>query len=228
MSLTPSLKLFKNRALMLVLMSVTAMTACMCGPTYFFMTTTPNNYCSTYLNNSAYVGECIQTGAVNCHDRQLMAAGETFAVCMQAVVDSINAKYATPVPVQAQARIDCSPFRLTSPLDGMPNGMTTFYWDPLPNAQRYEITLADYHTGNFVASFSADGSMTNLVADVGMGAIGGLFNFVVTIHAYVDDRIVCSDVHDIAREAPAAPPSSSGGSAPVVPTATLDFGTPEF
>lgn len=103
-----------------------------------------------------------------------------------------------------QPRFDCSAFRLTSPLDGLPNGVATFYWDPLPGASGYSVGVYGEGGG---ATFSAGAGSTSTAGDVSQGAIGGGFSFTVQANAYVDGQAVCSHSVTLYRE-------SSGGEAP--------------
>ena len=110
----------------------------------------------------------------------------------------------TPAPATQSAPetgLDCTGLRLTAPLDGLPNGVATFYWDPLnlPGVT-YVITVFD-EGGNALASFSA-GSATNVSGDVSQGAIGGVFQLIVRVTALVDGQSVCSDQHYLLRAAP--------------------------
>jgi len=110
----------------------------------------------------------------------------------------------TPAPATQsapEAQPDCTGLRLTAPLDGLPNGGTTFYWDPLnlPNVT-YAITVFD-EGGNALVTFSA-GSATNISGDVSQAAIGGAFQLIVRVTAFVDGQSVCSDQRYLLRAAP--------------------------
>jgi hypothetical protein len=102
---------------------------------------------------------------------------------------------------------NCSVFRLTSPLDGLANGPVTFYWDPLPGATGYRLTLLDGATP--LGVFSADGGQTSMTVDVSSGAIGGGFQLGIQLDAMVGFGAACNDSRVILRAAPAG-----GGSAP--------------
>lgn len=100
----------------------------------------------------------------------------------------------------------CDGLALTSPLDGMPNGVATFYWNPPFNqSATFEIIVMDEnHT--LLATFPA-GTSTNVSGDVSMAAIGGGLQLWVKVRAYLVSA-TCDDEHLIWRAAPdnSAPP----------------------
>lgn len=115
--------------------------------------------------------------------------------------------------------LDCDQLRLTSPLDGLPNGVATFYWDPLAGAQAYRINLyAD--SGAFLAGFDAPGDATNLNADVSQNAIGGQFTLQVDFIAADSQGRECRQTLTLLREAPnpAQPPAQPA----ITPTPTCE------
>ena len=57
--------------------------------------------------------------------------------------------------------VDCSGFGATSPLDGLPAGAATFFWNPASGATAYTINV--YKNGAIVASQSVDVSATSAV-----------------------------------------------------------------
>lgn len=95
----------------------------------------------------------------------------------------------------------CTGFRLTSPLDGLPNGVATFYWDPVGvQGALYQIVVMNEGRG-VLAVFTAQNA-TSLSVDVSPGAIGGGFQVIVQINAILNGQVVCSDEHAILRAAP--------------------------
>ena len=121
------------------------------------------------------------------------------AACEAAGVPTI----ATPGPsnvaaIPPQPQVDCSAFRLTSPLDGLPNGVATFYWDPLPGATAYSVGVYG-EAGS--ATFGAGADSTSTAGDVSQGAIGGGFSFTVHASAMLGDAVACSDSVTLYREA---------------------------
>lgn len=111
-----------------------------------------------------------------------------------------------PLPSATPAGMNCADLRLTSPLDGLPNGMVTFYWDTLPGAVNYRINLyaEDVEGQPWLAGFEAGADQTNLSANVGTGAIGGQYAFRVEFIAEDEQGQQCSQVFSLFRAA--APP----------------------
>ena len=101
--------------------------------------------------------------------------------------------------------LNCDALRLTSPLDGLPNGTATFYWDALPGATGYQINLFS-DVGAFLAGFDATGDQTNLSADVSMGAIGGQYILGVEFIALGAQNQRCRQAYTLMREAPPSQP----------------------
>lgn len=89
--------------------------------------------------------------------------------------------------------VDCSPFRATSPLDGLPYGSVTFYWDPAPGATGYRVNLYNLdETGGLVGSYSAPAGATSLSADTRIVSIGYGFSFSWEVIALLNGQTVCS------------------------------------
>ena len=108
---------------------------------------------------------------------------------------------ATPTAMLAPPVSVCTSFRLTSPLDGLPNGNATFYWDPVnPGVATYQIRVFD-EAHNLLATFAAGGA-TSVTGDVSMGSIGGGFQLFVQVNAIMSGSIVCTDEHLLLRSAP--------------------------
>ena len=109
-----------------------------------------------------------------------------------------------PVTASSPAALNCDALRLTSPLDGLPNGTATFYWDALPGATGYQINLFS-DGGVFLAGFDAVGDQTNLSADVSMGAVGGQYVLGVEFVALGAQNQACRQAYTLMREAPSQP-----------------------
>jgi hypothetical protein len=107
--------------------------------------------------------------------------------------------------------INCEGVYLTSPLGGLPNGVATFYWDPIPNADNIQINIYGENISN--ASFSTTGDQTNLTADVSTNAIGGVYLMDIEIVARDANGNSCSKRYTTQREAP--PPQEIPPPAPV-------------
>lgn len=138
---------------------------------------------------------------------QVRAACEAAGVPTQRTPEPSNVAPPGPSNVlPPPPRLDCSAFRLTSPLDGLPNGVATFYWDPLPGATSYAVSVSGEGGG---ATFGASGDSTSTAGDVSQGAIGGGFSFTVTASAMVDGRAVCSQSVTLYRESSGGAPGSA-------------------
>jgi hypothetical protein len=120
----------------------------------------------------------------------------------------------------ASGQADCSRFKPTSPLDGLPFGSTTFYWDPAPGATTYQVNLYN-DSGALVGSFQTDAANTSLVGDT--SRLGGGFSFAWQIVALVDGQVACTSLPiTMFRETPKpAEPQ-------LVPMATEEFQPPTF
>lgn len=102
----------------------------------------------------------------------------------------------------------CAPFRLTSPRDGLPNGVATFFWDPLPGATGYQVVASADRS----AVYSVGAGVTSVSGDVSQNAIGGQFTVNIAVLALVNGEVACSTGITLPRAAPdiAAPPSGGG------------------
>lgn len=89
--------------------------------------------------------------------------------------------------------VNCTGFRATSPLDGLPDGQTTFFWDApasINDIAIYQVIVLD-DRGARVAAFSAAGGFTNITGDVGFNAIGGRSRFSWYVVALVNGNEAC-------------------------------------
>ncbi len=125
---------------------------------------------------------------------------------------------ATDIPVASfipsPSPVDCV---LTSPLEGLPNGVATFHWNPVPEATNYEIKLYN----DQMSLLTTLGSPTTpLSADVSQNAIGGQYLLYVEFIAYANGVVLCSEQYSLYREAPTAVPATNPPPtiAPATPT----------
>lgn len=107
------------------------------------------------------------------------------------VPEQTNALCASPEQIaaaQAAARqsVCGDNFRPTSPLDGLPYGEATFYWDPATNAARYRVNVSNLENGMAV-SYLTEGTETTVNGDVGPQALGAGFSFAWNVDA-LDER----------------------------------------
>jgi len=111
----------------------------------------------------------------------------------------------TPTRSPPVARADCESFRATSPRDGLPNGVVTFYWDAAPGATDYRIVIFN-ETQQQVGMYSVAAPATTVSADVSQGAIGGGISFTYEVQALVNGQAVCRSSVTLLRESPNVPP----------------------
>jgi hypothetical protein len=107
---------------------------------------------------------------------------------------------ATPVPFT----VNCAAFRLTSPLDGLPNGVAAFYWDPIQNGQTYSyrFRIFDEASGTPLVTFGGGYDTNTTQGNVAQSAIGGGFSLRVRLEALNSNgQVVCSDEHVLLRAA---------------------------
>jgi hypothetical protein len=92
----------------------------------------------------------------------------------------------------------CAGFRLTAPLSGLPNGATTFSWDPVVGEGiTYQIVIMD-ESRRLLGLFFAQEPNT-LSADVSTPVIGGGSQLVVQVLALQNGQTICTDEHLLTR-----------------------------
>lgn len=145
--------------------------------------------------------------------------GENVAPLQNPILPQITPSPTQTPPPRVSVNV-CGGFRLTSPLDGLPNGMATFYWDPVAVPAGYQVVIMD-EARTVLATFSTDGA-TSVSGDVSQAAIGGDFQLIVQVKAVSGRRILCTDEHVILRAASnsGAPPLVGIPVLPVAPTST--------
>lgn len=106
----------------------------------------------------------------------------------------------------AAGKADCTPFRATSPLDGLAFGVNTFYWDAAPGATSYRVTVSG------VGSVESTAPTTN--ANLDLTSVGFNPQMSWYVEALVNGQVACtSQTVTIAREAPPAVVSAPSFSA---------------
>ncbi len=110
-------------------------------------------------------------------------------------------------PVVPVGGVDCSTFRPTSPLDGLPYGTASFFWDPAPGATNYRVTIYNNETGAAL-SYNTAGTETRLSAPVNDSRLGSGFSFSWQVTALLNGVDVCSTAR---VSIPRAAPSEGGG-----------------
>lgn len=110
--------------------------------------------------------------------------------------------------------VDCTAFRATSPLDGLPYERATFFWEGAGGATGYRVTIST-ESGSF--SFGAPGSATSLTANVTHESIGFGFSATWQVEAVLNGQVVCSTPRvTIPRQPPPEPPEPTEPPPPVV------------
>src|SRR5690606_16928492 len=93
-------------------------------------------------------------------------------------------------PTQPPAN-DCSVFQPQSPLDGLANGVTTFYWTLVPGADDYWVSIFN-ESGQNVALASTGAVGTSVSVDTSTGAIGEGTTFGWEVTAFQQGRPLCT------------------------------------
>lgn len=93
-------------------------------------------------------------------------------------------------PTQPPAN-DCSVFQPQSPLDGLANGVTTFYWTLVPGADDYWVSIFN-EGGQNVALASTGAVGTSVSVDTSTGAIGEGTTFGWEVTAFQQGRPLCT------------------------------------
>lgn len=106
--------------------------------------------------------------------------------------------------------MNCNSVRLTSPRGGLPNGVTTIYWDALAGAVNYRINL--YSGAVRIGTWEAASPATNLQADLSQAAVGGQNPFELELLAFDANGNYCRDY--VVQDREAAPPQSAPISEP--------------
>jgi LysM repeat protein len=166
------------------------------------------------LRYRASMGAIMQANSIA--NQQLIFAGQRLTI--PCGVDTGIPLIPPGVPPQQPgippAVVDCSRFRATSPLDGLPYGTATFYWDPAPGATGYVVNLynLDEKGGGLVGTFQTDGNHTSLRSSVTIDAVGYGFKFAWEVLALYNGQPICTSARaSVPREAP--PPTCPSTSA---------------
>jgi len=138
---------------------------------------------------------------------------------VNAILAQINgASGAQVVSGPAAGQAQCNRFKPTSPLSGMPLGVSPFFWDAAPGATSYRINL--FSDGGLVNSVETNASSTTFQIDT--NSFGNGSNFAWSVDALVNGQLACSSGRvSVVRDAFAQVVNngnSNNGSGPV-PTA---------
>ncbi len=190
--------------------SVIDANACTAGEQISYTVVSGDTLFGLALTYSTSVDAIIQANGLR---GTLITPGQQLAItCGATVPRTLPSLGAPPANGGSAAAVDCRPFRATSPLDGLPYGSGTFYWDAAPGADGYRVVV----TGESGATiFNADGVQTSLSADLSINSIGYGFNFSWYVEALSGGAVACGTPPvGMFREAPIpdAPPSTGGPS----------------
>lgn len=136
------------------------------------------------------------------HSYQGVPPNEQGSIPLTELGENTNAAEPTAMPPQP---MNCSLLRLTSPLDGLPDGEVIFYWDPIPGSHKYRIRVYDAATDALLYTLIDTTGLSSTRADVSQAAIGGGYQLRVTIEASStssSNDFSCLDSHLINRAAP--------------------------
>ncbi|MCI0348747.1 MAG: LysM peptidoglycan-binding domain-containing protein, partial [Acidobacteriales bacterium] len=124
--------------------------------------------------------------------------------------------------------VNCVPFLARSPLDGLPYGLTTFYWDLAPGASGFRVNIYNLDGGGnrLAASFETDGAATSLVAEITNETVGEGFSFAWEVQALgVNGEAACTSVRTTMLRAARPDPQQqvqSTSCPPVRPTCKIN------
>jgi hypothetical protein len=107
--------------------------------------------------------------------------------------------------------LNCSRFRPTSPLGGMPNGQAPFFWDGVQGATSYRVNIYN-DVGERVTSIEGPGNNTTMTINTTVGAIGGGTNFAWEVEALLNGAVACTTARvNVVRDATAQFVGEGGG-----------------
>jgi len=170
--------------------------------------------CGEYLSLACPDADETVPGAVEAELACIDAAGDAWANGGQPPVPDYPTKAGVGVMSgeapeglpdfgESNAAIDCTPFAITAPNEGLVNGYNNVTWTPPTGAAtlRYRFTYLDEH-GNVLDVFNL--LVTNLsqyLMDLSQATIGGAFQITIVAEAMVNDQPVCSTSRTYLREA---------------------------
>ncbi|MEO8613418.1 MAG: SH3 domain-containing protein [Chloroflexota bacterium] len=99
----------------------------------------------------------------------------------------------------ASGQAECSRFKPTSPLGGMPLGSTAFYWDAAPGATAYRLNFYGPDGGQIN---SVDANATTTTIQIDTNGLGAGSNFSWNVDALANGQVACSSGHvSVVRDA---------------------------
>jgi hypothetical protein len=141
---------------------------------------------------------------------------------INAIISEINSGNAgQTISGPASGRADCSRFRPTSPLEGMPFGLVNFYWDAAQGATTYRLNVYN-EAGGVAGSYDVNALSTTFAVDT--GALGGGSTFTWDVAALVDGQVACTTGRVTAVRAAGSQPVGGGNTSAPPPTPVCTWG----
>lgn len=173
-----------------------------CGPDVVHTVEPGENLFRIALRYNTSIGAIAQANGLG--NANVIFVGQRLAIpCgVDTGVPSVPPQQPGTAP-QSAPGVNCRPFRATSPLDGLPYGTTTFYWDPAPGATGYRVNIFNLDGGGsrLAASFETGGAATNLVANMTNETVGLGFSFAWEVQALVNGQVVCTSARTTMQRA---------------------------
>jgi len=95
------------------------------------------------------------------------------------------------IPPAVSGQVDCVPFRLISPLDGLAYGQNTFIWEAAPGATAYSVHIVNLSNNNRLI-VPVPGNQTSAAAIVDNESIGPGEAFQWYVEAVLNGQVVCT------------------------------------
>ncbi len=169
-----------------------------CGPGVVHTVAAGENLFRIALRYNTSVGAIQQANGLG--NANVIFVGQRLAIPCGIVTGVPPEQPATGSPV---GDVDCNPFRATSPLDGLPYGMTIFYWDPAPGATGYRVNVYNLDGGGnrLAASFETGPAATSLAADITNETVGLGFDFAWEVLALFNGQVACTSARTTMQRA---------------------------
>lgn len=105
-------------------------------------------------------------------------------------IQAVSREFFGVVYGPAAGQINCLRFSPISPLDSVPFGLTTFFWDAVPEIDNYQVKLYDVGQ-NLLGIYPTNNDNTNLSIDFSDSRFGVGEAFFWEVEAVLDDDIAC-------------------------------------
>jgi LysM repeat protein len=168
--------------------------ACVPGQTITYSVVRGDTLASVSRRFSTSIGAIMRANGLTDPDILPLDASLTIPCGEEAPIPSQPNPPPAPNPPPPASDVDCTPFRGTSPLDGLAYGTNTFYWDPAPGATGYRINIYNVGElgGRLMTSFTAAAGQTSLAAPITIENSGHGFSFAWEVQALGPNGVACS------------------------------------